>query len=328
MGGEHQSSSRDRLEHSLPHPVLHWCITHTGIWSYPIFHLFRASNRKIRLSFQTQYGLSQPGGDLPEIYPYENAVFACAAGTYLLASATMCTACAPGNYCPWGVSKQVQWAATKYCTTPAITAPPAQQHVLPVITVQRNSELVAVPAGQLLPHHLATTGIRCWELLLHWRDCADAVSRRSVLMESWWILLCHWHCRLHFLIASRNKVLRAISWFWAPPRNCRKCENRDIFAISFEHGSAFKFYFEGSKAHVLQPRKHQEYSGLISDSGCGTQEVWSAVYSSVYERRWTSVMHFGRGTRGRAEAVAEKLWGISCTLGWSLAEGCYRLLIF
>ena len=68
--------------------------------------------------------------------------------------------------------------------------------------------------------------------------------------------------RLGFLIASRNKVLRAISRFRAPPRNCRKCENCVVFAISFERGRAFKFCFEGSKAHFLAPLKHQEYSGL------------------------------------------------------------------
>ena len=61
-------------------------------------------------------------------------------------------------------------------------------------------------------------------------------------------------CRLGFLIASRNKVLRAISRFRAPPRNCRKCENCVVFAISFERGRAFKFCFEGSKAHVLHPQ--------------------------------------------------------------------------
>ena len=58
---------------------------------------------------------------------------------------------------------------------------------------------------------------------------------------------------LGFLIASKNKVLRAISRFRAPPRNCRKCENRDIFAISFERNRAFKFGFEHSKARVLAP---------------------------------------------------------------------------
>ena len=71
-------------------------------------------------------------------------------------------------------------------------------------------------------------------------------------------------CRLGFLIASKNKVLRAISRFRAPPRNCRKCENRDIFAISFERGRAFKFGFEHSKARVLAPWKQKEYSGLLS----------------------------------------------------------------
>ena len=69
-------------------------------------------------------------------------------------------------------------------------------------------------------------------------------------------------CCLGFLIASRNKVLRAISRFRAPPRNCRKCENCVVFAISFERCRAFKFCFEESKAHVLAPPKHQEYSGL------------------------------------------------------------------
>ena len=71
-------------------------------------------------------------------------------------------------------------------------------------------------------------------------------------------------CRLGFLIASKNKVLRAISRFRAPPRNCRKCENRDIFAISFERDRAFKFGFVHSKAHASIPQKHQEYSGLLS----------------------------------------------------------------
>ena len=71
-------------------------------------------------------------------------------------------------------------------------------------------------------------------------------------------------CCLGFLITSRNKILRAISRFRAPPRNCRKCENRDIFAISFERVRAFKFCFEGSKALVPEPRKQKEYSGLLS----------------------------------------------------------------
>jgi hypothetical protein len=70
-------------------------------------------------------------------------------------------------------------------------------------------------------------------------------------------------CRLGFLIDSRNNVLRAISRFRAPPPKCRKCENHDIFAISFERDSALTFGFEHSKAHVLAPRKHQEYSGLL-----------------------------------------------------------------
>ena len=71
-------------------------------------------------------------------------------------------------------------------------------------------------------------------------------------------------CRLGFLIASRNKVLRANSRFWAPPRNCRKFQNRLVFAISFERGRAFKFGFEHSKAHILEPRKQKEYFGLLS----------------------------------------------------------------
>jgi hypothetical protein len=66
-----------------------------------------------------------------------------------------------------------------------------------------------------------------------------------------------------FLIVSKDKVLRAISRFRAPPRNCRKCQNRLVFAISFERGSAFKFGFEHSKAHVLEPRKQKEYLGLL-----------------------------------------------------------------
>jgi hypothetical protein len=70
-------------------------------------------------------------------------------------------------------------------------------------------------------------------------------------------------CRLGFLIASRNKALRAISRFRAPPQNCRKCENRVVFAISLERGRAFKFGFEQSKAHVQGPWEHQEYSGLL-----------------------------------------------------------------
>ena len=65
-------------------------------------------------------------------------------------------------------------------------------------------------------------------------------------------------CRLGFLIASRNKVLRAISRFRAPPPKCRKCENHPIFAISFEHDRAFKFCFEGLEAHVSEPQKQKE----------------------------------------------------------------------
>ena len=59
-------------------------------------------------------------------------------------------------------------------------------------------------------------------------------------------------CRLGFLIASKNKVLRAISRFQAPPRTCRKCENRDIFAISFERGRAFKFGFVHSTSRIFR----------------------------------------------------------------------------
>ena len=70
-------------------------------------------------------------------------------------------------------------------------------------------------------------------------------------------------CRLIFLIVSKNKVLRVISRFRAPPQNFRKCENRDIFAISFERGRAFKFGFQHSKAYVLTLWKHQEYTGLL-----------------------------------------------------------------
>jgi hypothetical protein len=42
-----------------------------------------------------------------------------------------------------------------------------------------------------------------------------------------------------------------IAIFNFPPQNCRKCENRDIFAISFERSRTFKFGFEHSKAHVI-----------------------------------------------------------------------------
>ena len=79
-------------------------------------------------------------------------------------------------------------------------------------------------------------------------------------------------CRLGFLIASRNNVLRMISRFLAPPRNCRKCENRLVFAILFERGHASKFCFEGSKAHVLQLRKQKEYSGLLSFHARGSAQ--------------------------------------------------------
>ena len=37
-----------------------------------------------------------------------------------------------------------------------------------------------------------------------------------------------------------------------------KCENRAIFAMSFERDSAFKLCFKGSKAQVLVPPKKKE----------------------------------------------------------------------
>ena len=88
-------------------------------------------------------------------------------------------------------------------------------------------------------------------------------------------------CRLGFLIASKNKVLRAISRFLAPPQNCWKCENCVVFAISFERCSVFKFNFKHSKAHVLEPQKHQEYARMISAHASGSAwraENWMTAY--------------------------------------------------
>ena len=76
-------------------------------------------------------------------------------------------------------------------------------------------------------------------------------------------------CRLGFLIASRNKVLRAISWFRAPPRKCWKCENHRIFAISFERDRAFKFCFEGLEANVPETQKQKENSDQLCLQACG-----------------------------------------------------------
>ena len=76
-------------------------------------------------------------------------------------------------------------------------------------------------------------------------------------------------CRLGISIASRNKVLRAISRFRAPPPKCRKCENHTIFAISFEHDRAFKICFEGLEAHVPEPRKQEENSDQLCLQACG-----------------------------------------------------------
>ena len=76
-------------------------------------------------------------------------------------------------------------------------------------------------------------------------------------------------CRLEFLIASKNKVLRAISRFRAPPRKCRNCANRPIFVISFERDRAFKFCFEGLEAHVPEPQKQKENLDQLCLQACG-----------------------------------------------------------
>ena len=76
-------------------------------------------------------------------------------------------------------------------------------------------------------------------------------------------------CRLGFLIASRNKVLRAISRFRAPPPKCRKCENHRIFAISFEPDRAVEFYFEALEATTTETHKQEENSDQLCLQACG-----------------------------------------------------------